>query len=66
MNKLDFNATFLRVVLVGLLVILGTYLVMNHGQHLVPYLPFSFLLGCLVMHLFMHGGHDSGSGQEHR
>ncbi len=45
--------------LIVLLVIIGAYLVIDHGQHLLPYLPFTFLLGCLVMHLFMHGGHGS-------
>lgn len=56
----------IRVVLVVLLVIGGIYLVFDHGQHLLPYLPFTFLLGCLVMHMFMHGGHSrhgSKSGQ---
>jgi hypothetical protein len=46
-----------RWTLIGLLVITGIYLAVDHGQHLAPYLPFTFLLGCFVMHLFMHGGH---------
>lgn len=33
------------------------YLVTAHGVHLLAYLPFSFLLGCLFMHMFMHAGH---------
>ncbi|OGZ70073.1 MAG: hypothetical protein A2980_01600 [Candidatus Staskawiczbacteria bacterium RIFCSPLOWO2_01_FULL_33_13] len=47
----------IRWILIGLLVVAGVWLVADHGQHLVPFLPFAFLLGCLVMHLFMHGSH---------
>lgn len=53
-----------RWVLAVLLVISGIYLVVDHGEHLAPYLPFTFLLGCLAMHLFMHGGH--GGRDEHQ
>jgi hypothetical protein len=52
----------IRWVLIGLLVVVGIYLVADHGQHLVPYLPFAFLLGCFFMHMFMHGGHGGHSG----
>lgn len=53
-------------VLIGLLVITGLYLVIDHGQHLAPYFPFAFLLGCLFMHLFGHGGHSGhGSHSQH-
>lgn len=54
----------IRYILIGLLVIAGVYLIVDHGQHLLPYLPFTFLLGCFFMHMFMHGGHgghDHGS-----
>lgn len=47
----------IRWVLIGLLVIAWMYLIADHGQHITPYLPFAFLLGCLFMHLFGHGGH---------
>lgn len=47
----------IKWLLISLLVIAGIWLVADHGQHLTPYLPFAFLLGCLVMHLFMHGSH---------
>ena len=53
--------TTVRYVLSGLLVIAGLYLLIDHGQHLAPYFPFVFLLGCLFMHLFMHGDHGHGS-----
>ncbi|OHB08166.1 MAG: hypothetical protein A3G46_01805 [Candidatus Zambryskibacteria bacterium RIFCSPLOWO2_12_FULL_39_16] len=55
----------IQPVLISLLVIIGIYLVVDHGQHLVPYLPFAFLLGCLSMHLFMHHGHGSHSDKDH-
>ncbi|RJQ34101.1 DUF2933 domain-containing protein [Candidatus Parcubacteria bacterium] len=56
------NKQTIRWILIGLLVIVGLYLVIDHGQHLIPYLPFAFLLGCLVMHLFMHGSHGGHGG----
>jgi len=61
------NYQAIRWVLIGLLVVLGLYLVVDHGQHLAPYFPFVFLLGCLFMHLFGHGGHGHGhSHDEHQ
>lgn len=61
------NNTIIRWLLIALLVIAGLYLVADHGQHLIPYLPFAFLLGCLVMHLFMHGSHgDQNNGDNSR
>ena len=62
------NYQTIRFVLIGLLVITGVYLVIDHGQHIAPYFPFVFLLGCLFMHLFGHGGHgrhDSHGKHEH-
>jgi Protein of unknown function (DUF2933) len=59
----------IRSILIGLLVILGLYLVIDHGQHLAPYFPFTFLLGCLFMHVFMHkghGGHGGDGGRNHQ
>lgn len=61
-NLLQLN---MRYVLAGLLVILGGYLFIDHGQHLLSYLPFTFLLGCLVMHIFMHGSHRDHTGHGH-
>ena len=53
------NKNTIKWSLIGLLVIAGIWLTVDHGQHLAPYLPFAFLLGCLAMHLFMHAGHGS-------
>ena len=55
-----------RAILIVLLVIGGVYLFFDHGQHLLPYLPFTFLLGCLAMHLFMHSGHGGHGGDTSR
>ena len=52
-----------RWILIGLIVIAGIYVLVDHGQHIVPYLPFAFLLGCLFMHVFMHSGHG-GHGEQ--
>jgi len=57
-NSSPFN---IRWILIGLLIIAGVWLIIDHGQHLVPFLPFAFLLGCLIMHLFMHGSHGGHS-----
>lgn len=46
-----------RWILVALLILAGAYILVDHGEHLVPYLPFAFLSGCLFMHMFMHRGH---------
>lgn len=53
-----------RWVLVGLVVIVGAYLIIDHGQHIAPYFPFVFLLGCLFMHVFLHGSHGT-HGERH-
>lgn len=55
-----------RYVLLGLLVIAGIYLFANRGEHIAPYLPFTFLLGCFFMHLFMHGGHGGHGNHAHK
>jgi hypothetical protein len=44
--------------------ILGYFLFIEHRQHILPFLPYLFLLACPLMHLFMHGGqkhHDHSS-----
>lgn len=39
------------------------FLVIEHGEHLFPYLPYLILLLCPFMHFFMHGSH--GHSHEH-
>lgn len=37
--------------------LLAVYLVFWHGTHVAAALPFLLILACLLMHVFMHGGH---------
>ena len=48
------------LLLLSLLAIIGTYLWMEHREHLglLLWLP---LLACPLMHLFMHHGHAKGT-----
>lgn len=54
------NGTFLRrhrwITYIGL-GILAYFLLVEHREHVLPFLPYLFLLACPLMHLFMHGGH---------
>ena len=43
---------------VVILVVAALYfLLVEHGSHLLPYLPYLILLLCPLMHVFMHKGH---------
>ena len=47
-----------------LALVLGFFLFAEHRAHLFGFLPYTLLLLCPLMHLFMHGGHgghDHGS-----
>lgn len=35
------------------------FLLVEHGNHTLPYLPYLIILLCPLMHLFMHKGHGS-------
>ncbi|WP_304638980.1 DUF2933 domain-containing protein [Pseudomonas sp.] len=40
------------------------FIFVEHGEHVLPYLPFMIILLCPLMHIFMHKGHrghDHGS-----
>ncbi len=42
------------------------FLLVEHGNHTLPYLPYLIILLCPLMHLFMHkshGGHNHGEDQ---
>ena len=53
------------IVAFGLAVVVGYFLWAGHREHLIDALPYLFLGGCLLMHLFMHGGHNHGQ-DDHR
>lgn len=50
------------------LVVAGYFLWTEHEAHVITALPYALVAGCLIMHLFMHGGHgghgDSGGGKD--
>ncbi len=53
-------------ILIGFLLVAGYFLVLEHRAHLagvLGYLPLLLLLGCGLMHLFMH--HGRGGHAEH-
>lgn len=52
-----------KIALYVFLGIIAFFLVTEHLAHLIPVLPWAFLLLCPLMHLFMHGGHG-GHGSE--
>ena len=45
---------------IGLIAAAGFFLLVEHGEHIFPYLPYLILLLCPVMHFFMHGSHGKG------
>jgi hypothetical protein len=42
------------------------FLLVEHGAHTLPYLPFLIILMCPLMHLFMHKGHGTHSHGDHK
>lgn len=49
---------------IAMLVFLGIsafFLITEHLAHIIPVLPWLFLLACPLMHVFMHGGHGDHS-----
>ncbi len=38
------------------------FLWIEHREHVVSFLPYTFLLVCVGMHFFMHGGHGGHGG----
>ncbi|WP_019501318.1 DUF2933 domain-containing protein [Pseudanabaena sp. PCC 6802] len=56
-----------RIALYFFLGIIAFFLITEHFAHLIPVLPWLFLLACPLMHLFMHGGHGGhGGGSDDR
>lgn len=53
-----------KFALVCLVVAAAYFILMEHWRHIVPLLPYVFLLMCPLMHLFMHGGHGGHKQEE--
>ena len=53
---------------IGMIAILAYFLIMEHWAHILPWLPYVLVLCCVVMYLFIHGGHggDHKGGHEDR
>ena len=47
-------------------VVAAYFLWTEHRAHVIEALPLLLLLCCVVMHLFMHGGHGHGKGHDTR
>ncbi len=46
------------------LIAAGYFLIAEHRAHVIQWLPWVLILGCVFMHLFMHGGHGHGGGHD--
>lgn len=42
----------------------GYFLITEHRAHVIQWLPWVLILGCVFMHLFMHSGHGHGGGHD--
>ena len=47
------------------LAIAAYFLWTEHQAHIIEFLPWVLVLGCVGMHLSMHGGHGHGGGLNH-
>ncbi len=52
----------IKIVLFASIGIIAYFLITEHLAHLAGFLPYSFLLIFILMHLFMHGGHGGHGG----
>jgi len=63
MTLLGFLRSRSGLVMLGFLAVGGYFLWTEHQAHVIEILPWLLLGGCLVMHLFMHGGHGGHNGK---
>jgi hypothetical protein len=50
----------------GFVAVAAYFLWTEHWAHVVQYLPLALLLACPVLHIFHHGGHGDGAGENRR
>lgn len=48
----------------GLIAIATYFLLIEHREHVLPFLPYLLMLACPMMHLFMHSGHHHGKNDQ--
>ena len=67
-DKDDLSIPWLRskanIALLAFLGIIGYFLITEHWAHVIQALPYALVVGCVVMHLFMHGGSHSHGGHK--
>lgn len=51
------------VAALGLIAAASYFLLVEHRDHLIAFLPYVILLACPFMHLFMHRGHGRHGAQ---
>lgn len=69
MRRFPFSKT--DIAFTVFLAIAGYFLWTEHQAHVITFLPFLLVGGCILMHVFMHGGHGhgghgGGDGPTHR
>lgn len=42
------------------------FLFVEHGDHVLPFLPYLIILLCPLMHVFMHKGHGGHGHNDHQ
>lgn len=63
-EKHDRYRTVSRYVFFGFVAVAAYFLIEEHRAHLIAVLPYILLAACPLMHLFHHGGHRHGAGDE--
>ena len=53
-----------RYVFFGFVAVAAYFVITEHRAHVIPFLPFLLLAACLLMHIFMHRGHNHGGDED--
>jgi hypothetical protein len=65
-ERRSFASIRFGIVLLGFIIIAGVLLFTEHGAHVFGALFYALPLVCLLMHMFMHGGHGAHGGRENQ